>query len=754
MKRLAPLLLLAACSAPAQDEPEPTPVPFVIDEIPLTGFVDPFIGTGGSGNAIPGALVPHGFVRLTPDTKGNAGDVGGYAWEDPELEGFVHTQLEGPGGSANGYSQLLVLPQTGALETHREQRVAPFSHDHEQAHPGYYRVELDSGVVAELTATGHAGVHRYTFPAGSGRLLLDLGHSKGDSTGGSVSLDGRSWSGFASYNVHPVLSLLDGGAGGMAMMTSYFHAELSRAPQDTGVFRGAGDQPSEQPGERQAIGSWIGMWAGWDFAEETTVELRVGVSLISADQARANLEAEVGDESFDAVAQRAEARWNSKLNRMQVEGSDTVKTKFYTALYHSMFQPADHTEADGRYVVSASGVPEVVSDGIPHYYSDDWCMWDTFRTLHPLGTILEPELRGDITRSLLEVYRLGGWLPKCTWSATGYSRVMIGNPAVPIIADAWVKGLDTGDAALAWEAVDHAGTAELPNLSDGTCGYLNLGTVPDYLELGYVPTECDPSQSVSMTLEHSYDDWAAARMAEALGRTADAQRYDERGTWWRNHWNAEAGFMQARDRSGAWVEPFDPDDGSDFNNFCEATAHIYSWFVPHDVPALVEVMGGTDAFVQRLDAFFADGHFQPSNQPSFHIPWLYAAAGRPAGTQQRVRAIVDEVFTDQPDGLPGNDDAGSTSAYLVLSMLGLYPLAPGDGAYTISAPRLSGGTLYLHPGYYDGGRVNIEVVGDPEVEPYLASVEWNGEELDELRIGHDQLVAGGTLRFTLAAEPQ
>ena len=749
-------LCLGACEPPVEEPPPVVDeeVPFPIDEVPLTGYVDPLLGTGGPGNTIPGALLPHGMVRASPDTVGDAGDVDAYDWGSDHIEGFSHTHLEGPGGGANGYSQLLLLPQTGERVINRSARPSAFDHASEVARPGYYAVTLeDYGVRSELTATSHAAVHRHTFPEGPGRFILDLGHSLGDSTGGSITLDGRIWSGRASYNVHPVASLVTGGDGTTAHVTLYFHVELGVTPTATGTFEGAGSNPAVNEGGTQGWGDDLGAWGDFELAEETAVEVRIGVSLVSEAQAAANLAAEVGERSFDEVAAAAEARWNTALNRVQVQGDDALLGVFYTALYRTFFQPADYTEVDGSFVVGASGAPVVrQADGF-RYFTDDWCMWDTFRTSHPLATLVEPELRDDVITSMLVVYEEGGWLPKCTWNATGYSRVMIGNHAVPIIADAFVKGLDRFDADLAWEAVDHAGTDEIDDLPEVGCGYVNLGTPPEYLDLGYVPSECDTTQSVSMTLEHSYDDWAAARFAEALGQDADAERYDERGRWWRNHWNPEVGFMQARDRDGAWVEPFDPTDDSDFNDFAEADSWIYSWFVPHDVPALVELMGGRDTFVQRLDTFFEDGHFDPSNQPSFHVPWLYAAAGMPSGTQARVRAIQQDDYSSGPDGLPGNDDAGSTSAWLVLSMLGIYPIAPGDGIWTLSAPRFTSATLHLHPGYYDGGTVRLEVVGDPSTEQYIESASWNGDPLLEPRIDHTTLAAGGVLEVVLGAEP-
>lgn len=749
-----PLLLLAAC-VPIIRETPPDPelmteVPFPIDEVDLVGFVDPMIGTAGPGNVVPGALVPHGMVRASPDTRSGPNSIDAYDWGDALLEGFTHTHLEGPGGSANGYSQVLVLPQTGPIVIDPDARDTPLDHDAETARPGHYTLTLEDGTVAELTATGHAAVHRYRFPAGEARLLLDLGHSNGRSTDGELLFDGDVIRGHGEYNVHPIAALLTQDDGRTAYTRIFVHGELSVVPTTGGTWRGR--DPAPQLGSTEVSGAWIGGWVGWTFDAPTTVELRMGLSLIDEDQAEANLRAEVGASSFDEVAAEAASAWNTALNRVQADVTGALATTFYTALYRTMMQPADYTEAGGVFAVGRSG-EHVVRQAVDHrYFTDDWCLWDTFRTSHPLATLIEPELRDDIISSLLVDYEEGGWLPKCTWNATGYSRVMTGNHAVPVIADALVKGLDGFDTMLAWEAIDRAGTEEIDPLPDGLCGYVNQGTPPDYLTLGYVPSECDPTQSASMTMEHAYDDWAAARFAEAVGRPDDAERYDLRSDNWKRHWNPAVGFVQGVDRAGNWVEPFDPADGSDANDFVEATAWIFSFHVFHDVPGMVELFGGTDAFVARLDRFFDEGHYDPSNQPSFHIPFLYAAAGRPAGTQRRVREVLDGHYHAGEDGLPGNDDAGSTSAWAVLSMLGLYPLSPGDGVYTLTAPRLEA-TVHLHPGAYDGGAFEVRVIGDPETQRYVAGVSWNGTSLTRARIEHAALASGGVLVFTLADEP-
>ncbi|MCB9665312.1 MAG: glycoside hydrolase family 92 protein [Alphaproteobacteria bacterium] len=759
------LASLVACASPPSDGdvddsadtgfgPDPADVPFVLDEVPLTPYVDAFIGTRGPGNVIPGALVPHGMVRASPDTLSRPGSIDAYDWSDTRIEGFTHTHLQGPGGSVNGYSQVLLLPLTGDVDVDRMARPRTYDHAEEEASPGLYRVTLEGGVEVALTATAHAAVHRYTFPAGRARLLVDLGHSNGDSVSGRLAIDGSVLSGTGEYNVHPIASFVTDGDGRTAYTRISAHVEVSLPPTEHGTL--LGKAVTAYPGSTEAEGAWVGGWVGWDFDAPTTVEVRVGISRIDPAQARRNLESEVGTAGFDEVHDRARAAWEHVLNRVRVEADDDVLRMFYTALSRNFFQPADYTEAGGRFVVATSGEDVVKRARGFRYLTDDWCMWDTFRTTHPLATLVEPELRDDLASSLLLAYQEGGWLPKCSWNATGYSRVMIGNHAVPILADMLVKGLDRFDTALAWQAVDHAGMQDIPTVvdgaADGICGYVNLGTPPELLSLGFVPSECDPGQSVSMTLEHAYDDWSAGRMAAALGRQADADRYAQRGQAWRNTYNTD-GFAQARRRDGSWREPFDPSAWGDFNDFTEATSWIYSWFVPHDVPGLVEVMGGRDAFLARLDRFFDEDQFDPGNEPSFHVPWLYAAVGDVDGTVRRLRETVASSYDDGPGGLPGNDDAGATSAWLVYTLLGLYPLAPGDPTYVVGAPLVRRAELFLHPGFHDGGSFVIEVEGDPATDRHVVGLTLDGEPLAEPWLPHARIVEGGTLVVTLAPDP-
>ena len=746
-----------AADAEAEAEPllcpdadvAPTP-PFVPpDPVDLVPYVDPRIGTGGSGNVIPGALVPHGMVRATPDTNTEGGDVGVYHWDDPRIDGFVHTSLEGPGGSANGYSEILVMPGVGTLD--HESYSSAYSHDDEDAEPGYYRVRLtDPDVDAELTATGRAAVHRYTFPARDDAwVLFDLGHTKGQSKNGAVEIVGdRTVEGFGAYQVHVFLGLIFGYRDPTGTANVYFHAEFSRPFDRFGTW----DRSGRSDGARTSAGPKIGAWVGFDATSDPAVEVRVGISMLSVEQARRNLEADVGDATFEEIRDRAREAWNDKLNRIRIEADEPALTLFYTALYRSLFQPADYAEAGGCAAVASSGRAVARPfDGRP-YFTDDWCMWDTYRTLHPLGTLLEPEIRSDVVRSMLAIADEGGWLPKCSWHGAGYSRVMTGNPQLEIIADAWLKGFDDFDTDFAWQAMLKTSTEEIEEDYDGLCGYFGLGTPPEYISSGYVGFECDNTQAASMTLEIANADFCMAEVAALTGRTAEEATFRERAQFFRNQWNPAVGFMQPRRRDGSWVEPFDPADGSDANGFVEATSWIFSFFVPHDVPALIELMGGEAGFLDRLDSYFGGSHDDIGNEPGFHVPWLYNYAGRPAGAQERVRELVEAHFSTAPGGLPGNDDSGAMSAWLVLAMLGLYPVQPGIPVYQLSTPLVRRATLYLHPDFAEGETFVVETEG-ADGDAYIQSATLNGEPLDRPYLRHDELTAGGVLHYVLGPDP-
>lgn len=717
----------------------------------VISFVNLFIGTLGPGNAIPGPSMPHGMVKLSPDSFAPEDSVDSYEYAAPRLAGFSHTHLEGPGGSANGYSQILVVPQVGDLSVRPDDRASHFSHDDEVARPGYYAVTLtDLGVRVELTATAACGVHRYTFPAGTaGRILLDFGHTRGMPLAAEVRFLGNDT--LEGRGVHQVNPLVAAGVdrsfeGPTGVSTVYVSARFSREADSFGTW----DELGLHIGANEGRGTTAGAFLEWE--EPGKIEARVGLSFISVEQARANRESQCQGRTFEEVRASAEDAWNRLLARIQVEGgTDRDRTMFYTALYRALLQPADYTE-DGRYFSGADGVGRIHSAHGRRFYTDDWCIWDTFRTTHPLLTLVEPEVVSDMVQSLVLLAVEGGFMPKCTWNALGDSRVMTGNPQFCVVADALAKGYEDFDQAAAWDALYRGSMEdEDPLAGMGLCGYLNRGTPKDYVEKGYVPRECDKDQSASMTLEYAYADWCVARVAETLGRSLDYEYFLARSKNYRNVFNPKYRLMQQKDASGEFVEPFDPTSWG--YGFTEASAWEYTFFVPHDICGLAALMGGRDALIARLDEFFERDLFRADNEPDFQVPWMYAMLGVPWKAQTLVFDLIDRYFSDRPDGLPGNDDAGATSAWLVFAMMGLYPVTPGDATYWLSSPMFERVVLDLTPHGRSGEVFEISAPGASRINRFVQTATLNGVPLAEPRLRHEDIVSGGRLVLEMGPAP-
>jgi len=708
-----------------------------------TAQVNPFIGTRGPGNALPGPLVPRGMVKVGPDTASGIGTIESYEWSDERIEGFSHTHLEGPGGSNNGYSQVLVTATTGDFSADPAAWVSRYSHDREEARLGYYRVDLlDFDVTAELTAGPRCAVHRYRFQkAGAGRVLVDTAHSRGESLEGQVVLKGPDGAeGTARYQVNPLIAagLADTNPG-TGEMTVHFALRASR-PFDAGT---SGVFPSGSSAQGARLEYQV------DAGE--AVEVRVGISYRSVEQAWANLEAGCSG-TFEEVREAAVREWNRHLGRIEVTGGTEAQQRvFYTALYRTWFQPADITE-DGFFFSGWDGVGREVEARDWRYLSDDWCGWDTGRVTHPLHALVDPSSRSDVVRSFLQSYRDQGFMAKATWNALGDSRCMTGNFQFCAVADAFVKGFRQGyDPAEVFAALRKGSMEDSENaLQEGLCGYLGQGTPPDYVDRGFVSVECDYLQGASMTLEHAQNDACVANFAQAAGLDADAAFFRERSGNWRNVLDASTGFFRPRHRNGTFAEPFDPtafDQG-----FTEASAWIYLWSVPHDVCGLVEALGGARAFEDRLDTFFVQGLFDVSNEPDFHAPYLYAYVGRAAKTQRLVQDLLDRHFADAPEGLPGNDDSGATSAWVVFSMLGFYPVMPSGEGYVIGSPVFPRAVVHLDPDRPGARDLVIDAPGAGPGNPYVQRATWNGTPLDRPWLTWEQVRNGGVLHLEMGSD--
>ena len=726
--------------------------------------VDPFIGTGGEGHTVPGAVVPFGMIQLSPDTQLKQRKEGydwaaGYRYEDTTIFGFSHTHFSGTGHSDLG--DVLVMPIAGDVRTEPGDISQPgsgyfsrFSHDDERAEPGYYAVALsDYGIRAELTAGDRVGVHRYTFPAGKpAHVLVDLRPSMYDYPGKV------SWSRLRLRADGTLTGMREtrGWAPGRQL---YFALRFS-APiaghsftnyEGEIPYQGFATPAQDEPTERAQIEgrALVGVLDFGTLAKPLVV--RASISPVDEANAIANLDADDRGFDFDAVAKDARAAWTTALSAVEVDAPEPARRAFYTALYHAMQGPSLFMDADGRYRGPDNAVHR--ADGWKNYST--FSLWDTYRALHPLLTLVQPpERTSDFVRSLLAARRDSpyGILP--VWAFHGQETwTMIGYHAVPVIADAYLKGIRGFDANAALDAMV------------ASASYAPYGGLGDYLKLGYVAIDRE-GEAASKTLEYAYDDWTIARMARALGRSDVADRFEKRAGNWRNAFDASTGFMRAKTSDGKFREPFDPTVSGYGSDYTEGNAWQYSWYVPHDVAGLIDALGGDAKLVEKLDLVFDAkvdpklfahmeditgliGWYAHGNEPSHHVAYLYDYAGQPWRTQERLQQIMATQYAARPDGLAGNDDLGQMSAWYVFTALGFYPVAPGSNEYAIGRPFLERAVLNLP----NGKRFAIVAERLDDAHPYIGAVTLDGKPLARSAITHEQIMAGGELRFTMQAQP-
>lgn len=702
----------------------------------LLAEVDPFVGAEGGGNTVPGAGVPFGLVSASPDTTG--GFTSGYD-SHGRIIGFSALHVSGTGG-ASKYGNFRVTPAIGddALGNWA------FPRSEEQASPGYYSVVVGQparAVRAELTATRRVAVQRYTFPAtDDARLMLDVSSSVPLMGGGPRATD-------AEVTVNP-----DGTVSGRATFTGgfgaggytlYFHAAFDRVPTATGRWEAARGRMTLIPGagqsrgadQRQRVENRLGAYAVFDAREQRSVTLRLAVSWVSIEQARRTLAEETAGRDFDQTLAAARAEWTGVLDRIRVEGGTEAQRRiFRTALYRLHTMPHD---ASGENVWWASDEP---------HYEDFYCLWDTFRTVHPLLTLIEPQRQRDMVRSLIDTQVHDGWLPDCRIAgSTGPTQG--GSNADVVLADAIVKNLGGFDREAAWRAM-------MKNADVQSDDPMNHGReLRDYLALGYMSLDHD--RSASRTLEYAYDDYVISLAGDALGHREDARRLRARSTAWRNLWDGDLGCIRPRYADGRWLENFDcahdyPDQTAPWwdHPFYEGTSRQYSTYVPHDVGGLTERLGGPQGLVDWLDAFFAEGAYSHNNEPDILAPWLYIHAGRQDRTAQLTRGIMANSYRIDRAGIPGNDDSGTLSAWYVWAAVGLFPNA-GQPIYYIGSPIFPRSELRL-----EGERTFvIAAPGVSEANLYVQRAELNGRPLDRAWLTHDEVARGGRLTLHMGASP-
>ncbi|WP_395392803.1 GH92 family glycosyl hydrolase [Novosphingobium sp. BL-8A] len=725
--------------------------------------VDPMIGTGGEGHTFPGATAPFGMVQLSPDTDATCeirkcyGHAAGYRHEDPTIQGFSHTHFSGAGHSDLG--DLLVMPQAGdAVRLDPGDPAKPgsgyrsrFDHASEKARPGYYAVTLaDSGIAAELTAGTRVGVHRYRFPAGqAAHLLLDFRTSLYDYPGKIL------WSGL---HLRPDGTLTGfretrGWAPGRKL---YFAMRFSAPLTDHALIdrdANVAYKGFQGPGRgSDALAEKLGkaLEARLDFGVlNAPLEVKVALSGVDENAAVANLESEPGD--FDAIHAKTDAAWRQALSAVEIDAAEPMRRNVYTALYHALLAPSVWSDADGRY----RGPDDQVHKAQGFTFRSTFSLWDTFRAEHPLLTLVQPaEVTADVVNSLVasQKHSPDGILP--VWQFAGRETwTMIGYHAVPVIADAYMKGIPGFDAETALKAM--VASAE----------HAPYGGLGEYMARGYVPIDKEP-EAASKTVEYAFDDWTIARMAQAMGHKQIAERFDKRAGYWRNSFDTKTGWLRARLSTGAFRTPFDPTAINYGSDYTEGNAWQYSWFVPQDQAALFRVLGGDAKAVAKLDEMFdfdnskldyshaediagLIGQYIHGNEPSHHVAYLYTYAGAPWRTQERLAQIVQSQYKPAPDGLAGNDDLGQMSAWLVFTALGFYPVAPASNEYVIGRPFVDRAVMNLP----NGKRFTVVADGLSDANRYVGAVTLNGVPLDRTFLRDAEIRAGGELRFTMQATP-
>ncbi len=680
-----------------------------------------------------------------------------YQYFRETLIGFMATHQ--PSAWMSNYGPFSLMPITGMLKVQPGERASHFSHDHEQALPYKYSVLLDAyHVKVEMAPAAHGGVFRFTFPKTEDAWVLVDGNHGGSAVEihpESRSITGKNTSGahkspnFAQYFVavfdHPI--------------TRQGVWEVPETSQGRALPR---TSAAIAEGETSRQGNHVGAFAGFSTREGETITVRIGVSLISLEQARRNLEQDMPQADFDAIAGRAKAAWERQLGKVDIEGgTEAQRRTFYTALYHAVQFPhmLQETDASGK-MVHWSPYDGKVHDG--EMFADDG-FWDTFRAQFPLLTIIEPKKDAGIIRAMLNAYDEGGFIPK--WPNPGETNVMIGTHGDSVVADAYLKGIRDFDVAKAYAALRKDETEK------GTGVFQARSGIEEYIQLGYVPYDHGVHESVACTLEYAYDDFAVAQMARALGKDEDYRTFIGRAKNYRNLYDPRVGFMRGKKSDGSWIEPFDPLAWGGV--YTEGNAWQWLWSVQQDIPGLMELMGGKEAFIQKLDSLFTAttdfrvggyggvihemteakledmGQYAHINEPVHHVVYLYDYAGQPWKTQRWVHTIMDRLYRPGPAGWLGDEDTGQMSSWYIFSALGFYPVNPGQPIYALGSPLFDRAAIHLE----NGKTFRVEAARKAPSDIYVQSATLNGQPLDRAWISHEEIVAGGTLHFVLGPHP-
>jgi predicted alpha-1,2-mannosidase len=721
-----------------------------------TVFVNPFIGSGSvdslslSGSNFPGACVPFGMVQLSPDTRAYPDDpCSGYDYNDKSIVGFSHTHLSGTG--CPDLYDFLFMPYGGEIKWNMgsddnltKGYRSTYRHSNESATPGYYSVILDDyNIKAEMTATEHCGMQRYTFANNDPyHLIVDLDHSL-------IRNSPYRFCKILSAQVRVIDNKTIEGyriiSGWAKLRKVYFRAEFSR-PFDSHVFK---EGQYIFPGAEVGNHSDLKIVLNFDRDNREPLLVKVGLSSVSQDACIENMNAEIKGFNFEGVAQQAKRSWNRELACIDIEGSVKQKTIFYTGLYHLFIQPNNIADVSGDYLSTDFSVKNAPDK--KHYST--FSLWDTYRTAHPLYTLVQKDRTAGFINSMLRQYQTYGYLP--IWQLWGTETYcMIGNHAIPVIVDAYFKGIPGIDYNLAYEAVK---ASSLNSHRNAPFNVLD--------KYGYFPEDIQ-SQSVSIELEIAYDDWCVARMAEKMGKTADLNYFWNRSEDYKNLFDKRIGFFRAKDSLGRWMEPFDPlaYGGNGGFPFTEGNGWQYLWYVPQDVYSFIGMLGGDEKFTQKLDEFFTldslpaemngnasgfIGQYAHGNEPSQHIAYLYDFTNKPWEAQFYSAKILNEMYSDNSSGYSGNEDCGQMSAWYIFSAMGFYPVNPANGVYCFGSPQLEKAVIHLGGGKeftiitHDAGADNV----------YIQRMLLNGKEYKKNFITHQDIVVGGELEYYMGSKP-
>ncbi|TAJ15299.1 glycoside hydrolase family 92 protein [Marinilabiliaceae bacterium JC017] len=725
-----------------------------------SNYVDPFIGTSNYGATYPGAVVPWGMASVVPFnvTPHEGNDYSNtdswcsnpYVNNNRVMTGFTHVNLSGVG--CPDFGSIIVMPQTGKLNVNVEEYGTHFKD--EIARPGYYSMFLEKyKIKAEVTATKRSGRSRFTFPKGESHILIDLGHGLTNETGGMLKMvsdaevEGYKLLGTFCYNPQ-------------AVMPVYFVARFSKPANNKGYWKYHTKLPGHRHNwsstsdtyklytkyEKELAGEKIGSYLSFNTEEGETIEISVGVSFVSIENARQNLEAEQNNLSFEDISKNSWEAWNNELKKIEIEGgTHEDKVKFYTALYHVLLHPNTLQDVNGMYPAMESSHILTTENNRFTVFS----LWDTYRTVHPFLSLVYPDKQLDMVRTMVDMYKESGWLPK--WELFGReTQVMEGDPALVVIADSYLRGLRDFDVDAAYEAMlKHANTPGKNNFIRPDNDF--------YMQHNYVPLTHEYDNSVSQALEYYIAEYNLAQFSLALGKKGDYKTFHQRSLGYKTYFDKTYNLLRPVLEDGKFMPGFDPLQGENFapvHGFHEGTSWQYSFAVPHDINGLMKLMKGKNNFVAQLNKCFNDSLFDMGNEPDIIYPYLFNyAKGEEWRTQKQVSDCIDRYFHTGAAGLPGNDDTGTMSAWLVYGMMGFYPVCPGNMDYTLTSPVFDKVTIHLDTNFYPNDKLIIEAERENKNDIYIQSIELNGQPYNKYFISHEEILKQGLLKYKLGAAP-